>query len=333
MKNSLLILSIVILAGCNVDKPSVANFTDRGTAEYTLMSQIPPLILKHPIRMIALGNQIIISDFQRDTLFYHINENGELSKFGIQGRGPGEFTNGYGLALLSDSSFIIGDRGHGNISYFRITTEGINKYREVSVPLVYNVFPYDEDIIVTNGQEPFEKNYGVLDLRTGTVSSYIDFPTQESDEDLPEPIKRRMDYNHIIRKPHTNRFVSFRASQFLIDVMDLNAKELVLVRRTKYDQYHWDENGASSVAPNTPYLNSLSGGRIAGSSSNIFICYQNESQLDRTWNLLTFNWEGKPQSRYKLPFSPYCISATPEGTLYCLATIEMEYRVVIVNLK
>jgi hypothetical protein len=333
MKNSLLILSIVILAGCNVDKPSVAYFKDRGTAEYTLMSQIPPLILKHPIRMISLGNQIIISDFQRDTLFYHINENGEVSKFGVQGRGPGEFSDGYGLALLSDSSFIVGDRGHGKISFFRIDNRGINKYKEVSIPWVNNVFPYNEDCIVTNGQAPFEKNYGVLDLRSGTVSSYIDFPSQESDEELPEPIKRRMNYNHIIRKPYSNRFVSFRASQFLIDVIDLNAKELVLVRRTKYDQYQWDEKGASSDAPNAPYLNSLSGGRIAGSLSSIFICYANGSQEDRAWNLLTFNWEGEPHSRYKLPFSPYCIFATPEGTLYCLATIEMEYRIVILNLN
>jgi hypothetical protein len=333
MKNSLLILSIVILIGCNVDNPSVANFEDRGTVEYTLLSQIPPLILKHPIRMIALGNQIIISDFQRDTLFYHINENGELSKFGIQGRGPGEFLTGYGLAILSDSSFIVGDRGHGSISYFRISTEAIDMYREVSVPLVYNVFPYDEDIIVTNGQEPFEKNYGVLDLRSGTASSYIDFPIQESEEELPEPIKGRMNYNHIIKKPHSNRFVSFRASQFLIDVMDLNAKELVLVRRTRYDQYLWDQTEENSTTPNTAYLNSLTGGRIAGSRANIFICYQNESPEDRAWNLLTFNWEGEPQSRYKLPFAPYCIFATPEGTLYCLATIEMEYRIVILNLN
>jgi len=234
---------------------------------------------------------------------------------------------------LSDSSFIIGDRGHGNISYFRITSDGINKYREVSVPLVYNVFPYDEDIIVTNGQEPFEKNYGVLDLRAGTVSSYIDFPVQESDEELPEAFKGRMNYNHIIRKPNSNRFVSFRASQFLIDVMDFNAKELLLVRRTKYEEYQWDEMEENSNSPNTAYLNSLTGGRIAGSSSNIFICYQNESQEDSTWNLLTFNWNGEPESRYKLPFAPYCISATPDGKLYCIATIEMEYRIVQLKLE
>ena len=332
MKRSISILSIVILTGCNSDKLSVASFNDRGSVGFSIISHIPPLILKYPIRMIVLGNHIIVADYQRDTLFNDINGKGELSRFGVQGRGPGEFLDGYGLAFLSDSSFIIGDQGHRKITFYKILDENITKYREVDVPWVNNVFPYDEDIIVTNGQEPFDKNYGVLDLSLGKAYSYIDFPATVSNDKIPERLKRSMNYNHIVRKPGSNRFVSFRASQFLVDIMDLNANELVLMRRLKYDQYQWDEKGVNSEPPNTPYLNSLSGGRITGSSSRIFICYANGSQEERSWNLLTFNWEGEPENRYRLPFVPYCIFSTPDGMLYCLATIEMEYRIVILNL-
>lgn len=333
MKRFLLILTTVILMGCNSENTSIAIFEDRGTLDYTLMSHIPILILKYPIRMIVLDDQFIIADFQRDTLFNYINEKGEFSKFGVQGRGTGEFIDGYGLAQLSDSSFIIGDRGNKKLTFFRLVSGNIIKDKEVKTPWVNNIFPYDEDIIVTNGQEPFEKNYGVLDLRTGQSYSYIDFPIPETEEERRDPLIQRMNYNHIVRKPDSNRFVSFRASKLLIDVMDLNDKELVLVRRTKYEQYQWEENEGNSNSPNTASLNSLSGGRITGSSSNIFICYKSKSPDDKSWNLLTFNWDGEPESRYKLPFVPYCTSATPDGKLYCIATIEMEYRIVQLKLE
>lgn len=127
MKSLLLIISTVILIGCNSENTSTANFEDRGTLEYTLMSHIPILILKYPIRMIVLDDQFIISDFQRDTLFNYINEKGELSKFGVQGRGTGEFIDGYGLAQLSDSSFIIGDRGNKKLTFFKLDSGNIIK--------------------------------------------------------------------------------------------------------------------------------------------------------------------------------------------------------------
>jgi len=327
-----IILASIILTGCRSEKTFLETFELKSDATYSLICHVPALILSHPIRMIVLDNQFIIADFEGDTLFTFANKEGESFRFGIQGRGPGEYVDGYGLAMLSDSSFIISDRALKRISFYKIASEMVLKYNEVIVPSAYNIFPYDENLMVTNGQEPFDKNYGVLDLLGDTAYSYIDFPLSTTNDEIPEFAKQRMFYSHIVKKPGSNRFVSFKASQLIVDVMDLNNEELVLVDRRVFAQFQWDKDGNRYSPQSNESLNAITGSRITGSISNIFICYQDLSREDKSWNLLTFTWEGIPQNRNELPFIPYCIFSTPDGTLYCITTIEMEYRIVEVRL-
>ncbi len=330
-KKHLLIIIISVFWGCKKEEtPFIDNFDDKGNATYTVIDRFPELLLYHPIRLIKVQNSLIISDYKGEKLFTFINKSGNSFSFGNKGRGPNDFIDGYGLAPLTDTTFVIFDRMLKKVSFYRTVQDTVYCYKKMNVPAINNVSPFNDSIFVTNGNAPFEKNYGVLDLSKGTVYSYVDYP-KVSKGKLPERAKQRAYYSHIVRKPSSNRYVAFKASHYIVDVMDLEGTKLNLVERKTFAHNKWEMSKNLPVPGVRGSLNRISA-KISGSDNRIFVCYEIQESKKSQWCILTFDWNGNPQSKYYIPFAPYAITCSNDSELYCIALIDEDYKLVTINI-
>ena len=323
---------VIFLSGCNQELPFLKLFEDKGSVSYSIVKNSPDFIMRHPVRMIKVGSLFIISDFSGDQIFTVFNiDTGDTYRFGNRGRGPDDFTDGYGLQSFSDTTFFIFDRVLRRISFFKVQKDKISCYKKLSIPLVLNVTPYNDSIFITNGNPPFEGNYGVLDLNNSMVESYIDYPSGLHD-DLPDFIRSRIYFSHIENKPNTNRFVAFKNSHHIIDILDYMKMELKLAERKIFHHRKWEAagRGANPSDNNRRYI--FTAPRITSSDNRIFACYQNP-QIDEgdDWHILTFDWNGNPLGRYSIPFDPYVITSVDDSTIYSVALVDEEFRLMKID--
>ncbi|MGV8096507.1 MAG: BF3164 family lipoprotein [Mangrovibacterium sp.] len=333
MKRYLVITLILLFFGCKKREiPFIENFNDKGNAVFTEIDNIPELVLYYPIRLLKIQNSFIISDYKGEKVFTVVNESGKSFQFGNRGRGPNEFIDGYGLALLTDTSFVIFDRMLKMVSFFEVKNDTVFCYnRKTKIPAINNVFPYNDSIFVTNGSVPFAKNYGVLDLSKNVAYSYIDYP-KISKGKLSEQAKQRAYYSHIVRKPNSNRFVAFKASHYIIDVMDLEGTKLKLRERKIFAHNKWEMSKNIPVPGVRGTLNRITA-KIAGSDSAIFVCYKIQENNRSQWCILTFDWGGNPKNRYNIPFVPYAIASGDNSTLYCITLMGEKYELVKIDIS
>ena len=329
-KKHLLIFITVLFLGCKEEIPFVDNFDDKGNASYSVINSFPELLLYHPVRLLKIKDYFIISDYKGEKIFTAIHNSGNIFQFGNRGRGPNEFIDGYGLAPLTDTTFVVFDRMLKKVSYFIANQDTIVCNKRTDVPAINNVFPYNDSIFVTNGNAPFEKNYGVLDLSKDIAYSYVNYP-KTSKGKLPEQAKQRAYYSHIVRKPNSTRYVAFKASHYIIDVLDLEGIKLKLHERKIFALNKWEISKSIPVPGVRGSLNRITA-KITGSDNRIFVCYKIQESKKSQWSILTFDWDGKPLSKYYIPFAPYAITSSDDSELYCIALIGEEYKLVTINI-
>lgn len=329
-KKCLAIILISIFFGCKKEIPFIDNFNDKGNATFVVIDSIPEFVLYHPIRLLKVQNSFIISDYKGEKIFTVLHKSGNNFQFGNRGRGPNEFIDGYGLAPLTDTTFVVFDRMLKKVSFFEVNQDTVLCYRRKDIPAINNVFPFNDSIFVTNGNAPFEKNYGVLDISKNTVYSYIDYP-KISKGKLPGQAKQRAYYSHIVRKPNSNRYVAFKASHYIIDIMDLKGTRLKLRERKTFAHNSWEMSRNVPVPGVRGSLNRISA-KIAGSDNGIFVCYKIQENNKSQWSILTFDWEGNPKNRYNIPFIPYAIASSVDSRLYCIALIGEEYKLIKIDI-
>ena len=323
------IISIVFLSGCTQELPFIELFEDNGSASYSIVENSPDFIMRHPVRMIKVENLFIMADFKGDMIFTVFNhETGNSYRFGNRGRGPDDFNDGYGLQYLTDTTFFIFDRILQRVSFFNVNKDNILCYRKASIPLILNITPYNDSIFITNGNPPFEGNYGVLNLNNSEIKSFIDYPSGLHD-DLPDFIRCRIYYSHIVNKPGTNRFVAFKNSHHIIDILDYREMKLELIERKIFHHRKWETTGRGPIPVDKNPLYVFTAPKITGSDNRIFVCYQNpEINEEDNWQILTFDWNGNPLSKYSIPFAPYVITSVNDSTIYSMALIGDAYRLV-----
>jgi hypothetical protein len=327
------LILIIFLSGCNQKSPFIELFEDKGSACYSIVKNSPDFIIRHPLRMIKVGSLFIISDFSGDQIFTVFNiYTGNTYRFGNRGRGPDNFNDGYGLLSFTDTTFFIFDRVLQRISFFNVKKDILLCYKKFSIPLVLNVTPYNDSTFITNGNPPFKGNYGVLDLNNSKIKSYIDYPSGLHD-DLPDFIRSRIYYSHIVNKPGTSRFVSFKNSHHIIDILDYEEMKLKLAERKIFHHRKWETAGRGVNPSDKNRRNIFTAPRITGSDNRIFACYQ-DPKIDEgdDWHILTFDWNGNPLGRYSIPFDPYVITSVDDSTLYSLSLIGKEYRLVKIDI-
>ncbi|MGV8139553.1 MAG: BF3164 family lipoprotein [Mangrovibacterium sp.] len=320
---------IVLLWGCKKEIPFIDNFNDKGQATFSEIDSIPEFLLYYPIRLLKVENSFVISDYKGDKIFTVVNESGRIFQFGNRGRGPDEFIDGYGLAPLTDTTFVVFDRMLKRISFFKMKNDTIFCYRKMKVPAINNIFPFNDSIFVTNGNTPFVKNYGVLDLYKDTAYSYIDYPECQKKGKFPEQAMQRAYYSHIVKKPNSNRYVSFKSSHYIIDVMDLEGTKLKLLERKTFAHNKWEISKNVPVPGVRGTLNRITA-KITGSNNQIFVCYKIQEGDKSQWSILTFDWKGNPNNRYNIPFEPYAI-VCKNDSLYCIALIGEKYKLVKID--
>jgi len=281
------------------------------------------------VRILKIENLFIISDFKGEKIFSVVNESGNSFQFGNRGRGPNEFIDGYGLAPLTDTTFVIFDRMLKRDSFFKVENDTVFCYKKSNIPAINNIFPYNDSIFVTNGNAPFNKNYGIVDLSLDTAYSFIDYPSKLSNK-LPEQARQRTYYSHIVKKPNSNRFVAFKASHYIIDIMELNNKKLELVERKIFSHHDWKMSKNIPVPGVRGTLNCFTA-KIAGSDNKIFACYKVQKGNKSNWSILTFDWNGNPKNKYDIPFTPFAITSINDSMVYCIALIGEEYKLIKIN--
>lgn len=324
------IILILLFGGCKKEIPFIDNFNDKGNITFSVIDSIPELVLYYPIRLLRIQNSFIISDYKGEKIFTFLHKSGNSFQFGNRGKGPNEFIDGYGLAPLSDTTFVIFDRMLKKVSFFRANQDTVFCYKKMNIPAINNVFPFNDSIFATNGNAPFDKNYGVLDLFKDTAYSYIDYP-KISKGKLPEQAKQRAYYSHIVRKPNSNRYVAFKASHYIIDVMDLEGTKLKLRERRIFTQNPWEISKNIPVPGVRGSLNRITA-TITGSDNKIFVCYKIQKSNKSQWCILTFDWEGNPIDKYNIPFVPYAITNSEDSALYCIALIGEEYKIIKIDI-
>jgi len=330
-KSYLAVILALLLLSCKNESPFIDNFDEKGNAAFTVIDSFPELLLYHPIRLLKVQNSFIISDYKGEKIFTLIHESGNSFQFGNRGRGPNEFIDGYGLAPLTDTTFVIFDRMLKRVSFFQVKNDTVFCYQKAKIPAINNVFPFNDSIFVTNGNAPFEKNYGVLDLCKNTAYSYVDYP-KISKENLSERAKQRAYYSHIVRKPNSNRYVAFKASHYIIDVMDLEGTKLKLRERKTFAHNEWEISKNMPVPGVRGTLNRITA-KMAGSENRIFVCYEIKRRNKSQWCILTFDWEGSPLDRYNIPFMPYAVTGKNDSTFYCIALIGEDYKLVEIDIS
>lgn len=334
MKNIILLFLLLysILTSCNKkETPFIDLFQVNNNLEYKLIEDIPDVFLYHPIRKIIVNEFVIIADFKTKKIFHVINlKNKDYFQFGNKGRGPNEFTDGYGLTNLSDTSFVIFDRMKDKISFFSISKDSIEMYHEVKVPRVNNIIPYSENLFITNGNFPFKKNYGIIDLAQDTISSYINYPSLKN---FHFEGNARKYYTHLVHKPSSSRFVGIKASHFIFDILEINSKkQLTMVNRKIYKDFEWEMNSNRPI-PLTNNINIFKARLISASKNRIFTCFQNNSNNKKDWLLLTLDWDGNPIDKYTIPFIPYTITSVNDSTIYSIGLYDSDYKLYKINLK
>lgn len=332
MKKYIYILSFSFLIFTNCEKkatPFIDLFQENMNFEYEMIENLPEVFLYHPIRKIVVKDFIIIADFKTKKIFHVINKKtGDYFQFGDKGRGPHEFTDGYGLTNLSDTSFIVFDRMKEKVSFFSVIKESIEMYHEINVPNVNNIIPYSETLFITNGNFHFEKNYGVIDIDQNKVSDYIDYP--EGDGNSIRENSRKY-HTHLVRKPLSSRFIGIKSRHYMFDIIEINdEKELNLIERKIYEDFKWEKSDTSPLPTNRP-LNIFAASKISVSNERIFVCYQ--ANAEKEWFLLTFDWDGNPLDKYIIPFTPYTITSTNDSTLYSVGVFEDDYKLCKISLK
>lgn len=324
-------LLCLLIFGCNTDEVFLSHFTDEGILSYSLVEELPDFVNAYPLRMIKSGNVYIISFYKGDKVFAYIDiESRKGFQFGVRGRGPGEFNDGYGLASLSDSTFIVYDRVLKKVSYFKLENDTVHNYYETNVPAIYNVYPYNDSVFVTNGNIPFDKNYGVLDVSNKTTYSYIDFPPTNAE--TPKPFQLRAYYSHLVRRPNSNTYMSFKSSHHIIDILRLDNLTLHLEDRKIFYQYDWEYSNNIPV-PSVSGTLHLFTARIAGSENHVFACYQIPNDETSKWCLLSFDWKGNPCKRYSIPFKPYTLVCANDTTVYTIGINSEKYNLIEFNIS
>lgn len=319
------------IIGCSKNEvPFVDLFQDNANLEFYLIDNAPDLMIHYPIRKLIVQDLIIVSDFKTDKIFHVINiKSGHYFQFGDRGRGPNEFTDGYGLASFTDTSFIVFDRMKEKISFFYVINDSIEIYQEIEVPRVNNVVPFSESLFVTNGIFPFEKNYGVIDVKQNKTYSYIDYPMHD-DSFLGN---QRKYYTHLVRKPSSKRLIGIKASHYMVDVLNLNDDEhLSLIDRKIYGHFEWEMNNGIPV-PRDGNRNMFTAPGITGSDEKVFVCYQINNGDNQNWVLLTFDWDGNPLEKYPIPFTPYSVTSIDDSTLYFTGLFDEDYKLCKVKIN
>lgn len=328
-KKYILILITTLIFGCKEEITFIDNFNDKGNVSFTVTNSFSELSLHHPIRLLKIKDYFIISDYKGEKIFTAIHNSGNSFQFGFRGRGPNEFIDGYGLAPLTDTTFVVFDRTLKKVSYFTANQDTILFNNRTNVPAINNVFPFNDSIFVTNGNPPFEKNYGVLDLSDNTAYSYIDYP-KTSKGKLTEQAKQRAYYSHIVRKPNSTRYVAFKASHYIVDVLDLEGIKLKLQERKTFALNEW-EMSKNITVPGVRGPSNRITAKIAGSGDKIFVCYKIQKSKKPQWNILTFDWDGNPLNKYSIPFTPYAITCS-DSELYCIAFFDEKYKLLTINI-
>ncbi len=332
MKNITILLFLsFFLTNCSKrETPFIDLFQKNDNLKYTLIDNLPELFLYHPIRMLIVKDLIIIADFKTNKIFHVINiKNSHYFQFGDKGRGPNELTDGYGLTSLSDTSFIVFDRRKEKVFFFSVIEDSVKMYQEIEVPQINNIVSYSESLFVTNGNFPFEKNYGVIDLKQNKVSSYIDYPGR--DNEIFEGNQRKY-YTHLIRKPSSFRFMGIKANHYIFDILELNIEgHLNLIDRKIYRHFDWEMLNGSPL-PLDGNLNIFRAPRISASKERVFLCFQTDNEENQDWVLLTFDWDGNPLEKYTIPFIPYTITNVDDSTLYSVGLFGVDYKLCKIDL-
>lgn len=321
------------MVGCKKKEvPFIDYFTDKGEVTYSVIKNLPDLIMYYPIRMLMFRNMLIVADYKGNKIFTVFNlKSGNGFQFGNQGRGPNDFIDGYGLAPLTDTTFVVFDRMVKKVSFFEVKNDTVFCYKKSDIPAINNIFPFNDSIFVTNGNYPFDKNYGVVDLSKDTLYSCIDYPSISKDK-LSAQAKQRAYYSHIVRKPNSNRYVAFKASHYIIDVMDLEGTNLRLLERKTFVLNKWEMSKNIPVPGVRGTLNRFTA-MLAGTNNQIYACYKIQEANKEQWSILSFDWDGNPKNRFEIPFIPYTITSVNDSTLYCIALIGEEYKLVKIDIS
>lgn len=279
--------------------------------------------------MIKLKNYLVFSQFTGDTIFTCIDLlSEEKFNFGVRGRGKNEFSEGYGLEKINDSTMFIFDRVFSRLILMEIDSDSIIFKQNLKVsPFMLDVHYGNDSLYFVTATGNLEKNYGIYNVNKDEVIPYIDYPKGINDH-LSEMGKSRIYYSHIVRKPGSLIFAAFKDKHHIVDILKIEDDSLVLVKRRIFSHFKWffknkickpiDEN-----APRRVFTSKLL------ALQNYICALYKVKDLNY---IMVFDWLGTPLYSYEIPY--HLIGFTgDENFLYGIAAIGEKYHLVRFSLK
>lgn len=322
---SILILSFVLLSGaCTSNGESIDDFSDVRTIECydSLYSdKYDPL---GSIREIAVADSVIVlqnSGFDYHFAFINAKTGSLITKWGKEGRGPGEYLRiGAGFSISASQLFFL-DAMKKEINYLPLSNilNGTDLAVK-SIPYPYTgdfrpkyIVPLNDKKIVVGGLK--EGRFGILDAENDIEACLFDYPF-----DFPEIqgiFRGSVFQSKIKSNEKRNRFIIMT---LVSDIFEIYENTDTGVRRVYISSFEdipkIIEKPRPGVTHRIDYNNSRAGlMRLATSDDLICLTYSSESDIKASQNdkssdeILCFDWDGKKIRKYILPFpiNNFCI--------------------------
>lgn len=314
-----------------MNKPNdlLTKFKDMGEVKYTIIDTADILVDYIP-RMLKMGHYLVYSKHADDTLFSAINlETNKTINFGVRGRGPREFIDGYGLKKKDDSTMFVFDRVLQRISFLKLKSDSVVFLHSINIKgTLFDLSPFNDSISIANGGGDYKKNYLVYNMNNCKSTGFIDYPGS-CNNDIKDRGKHHIYYSFMIKHPSKNIYAAFKDKQPILDIMGVENDSLFLIKRNMFGHYKWDTKKGTLLPERTDIPYRFFSAKLVATPEHLCALYREKP----IYYFLVFDWNGKPLYRYTSPYTVVSFVGDTFSQLYAIVSMNEKYHLVQFSLN
>jgi hypothetical protein len=332
MKKSTVLLSTVVLhllfATCTNDK-KLPVFEKEEIASFSPVPNSPFMGL--PVGVIPFNDQLIISDFQMDTMItvFDLRDNKVTAQVAPKGLGPNESQPPLTIFMLNDTLFAY-EMTQFKLSYYTFE-DGIEINEKKNLLFrtptqVFKLTAIDKDHYLAFGT--FDKGrYAILNEKGEVVSEFGEYPNfLAGEKDRPNDAKAM--FHGVLFASNKKVKKVAASSPYVLDIIDLS-NEIHVSKRVFLAPYDYTFSSGNVLwakkTKDTPP------GAIGVTVTENFI-YVLVAKTTKTKEIWVFDWEGNAVKKVTIHGNIRMITAVDDSLLYAIALIEEDYAIVRIEM-
>jgi hypothetical protein len=318
----IIIISLVILAGCTIENRTIVfNRTEKAiTAELENSPFLGlPIVLKH------YKNRLIISDYHGDPLItvFDIQSDSVTSQMIGKGMGPGEALPPLSVSFAGDSMLLytksVYRAGYYALSDIDMPEKTSVKFSQPIPNIIFDVTCLPGNNLLATGF--FEHgHYAIINVQGETIREFGNYPAFAANEkDYPYQAKALF-HQVVLFEAHPNRHKIACVSSHVLEIINCRTTFLVTasISLAPY-QYTYAVNDNYISVKKTP---DTSRGAISVTSTNDFIYILIDSDKEDEVNggneIWVFDWNGEPVKKVLVDRNICLITAISDMLMYAI---------------